>query len=133
MKPSHHAAFLDICQRLGLDPDQMPVSKKAWYGWGGAMGPAQFIPRTWVGYEKRVTAITGHNPPSPWNTEDAFVASALYLANAGATGKTYATEWKAAMIYLAGSNWDKPYLRFYGDQVMDLVGTIQAQIDILRQ
>lgn len=132
MKPSHHSAFLDICKRLGLNPDLMPVSKKAWYGWGGAMGPAQFIPRTWLGYESRVATITGHNPPSPWDIEDAFVASALYLANAGATAKTYNAEWKAAMIYLAGSNWQKPYLRFYGDQVMDLAATIQEQINLIK-
>ena len=40
--------FSYITQALGLDPDKMPVSKKPWYGWGGAMGPGQFIPSTWV-------------------------------------------------------------------------------------
>ena len=42
--------FVYITQTLGLDPNQMPVSKKPSYGWGGAMGPGQFIPSTWVCY-----------------------------------------------------------------------------------
>ncbi|MCX6788047.1 MAG: hypothetical protein NT108_02715 [Candidatus Kaiserbacteria bacterium] len=40
--------FSYVTQTLGLDPDKMPVSKKPWYGWGGAMGPGQFIPSTWI-------------------------------------------------------------------------------------
>ena len=45
MAPSRdQPVFVYITQVLGLDPDKMPVSKKPWYGWGGAMGPGQFIP-----------------------------------------------------------------------------------------
>jgi hypothetical protein len=61
------------------------------------------------------------------------VASALYLANKGATDKTKEAEWKAAMMYLAGGNWQKASLRFYGDQVMDLAQQFQEQIDILEK
>jgi peptidoglycan hydrolase CwlO-like protein len=50
--------FVYITQKLGLDPDKMPVSKKPWYGWGGAMGPGQFIPSTWVCYGGFVNANT---------------------------------------------------------------------------
>ncbi len=132
MRANQHSAYLSICEKLGLNPDSMPVSKKAWYGWGGAMGPAQFLPSTWLGYESRIAAVTGHNPPSPWDIEDAFVAAALYLANAGAAAQTYNAEWKAAMIYLAGSNWNKSYLRFYGDQVMSLAASIQEQINLIK-
>ncbi len=39
-----------ITDTLGLDPASMPVSAKPGYGWGGAMGPAQFIPSTWACY-----------------------------------------------------------------------------------
>ena len=133
MKPSQRSYYLQICEKLGINPDKYPVSKKAWYGWGGAMGPAQFLPATWLGYESRIAEITGNNPPSPWNVKDAFVAAALYLANKGANQQTYDVEWKAAMIYLAGSRWNKPYLAFYGDQVMSLTAQFQEQIDILEK
>lgn len=51
--------FVYITQTLGLDPDKMPVSKKPYYGWGGAMGPGQFIPSTWVCYGGFVNVNTG--------------------------------------------------------------------------
>jgi len=130
MKPSQRPYYLQICERLGISPDKYNVSKRAWYGWGGAMGPAQFLPATWLGYEERIIAVTGNNPPSPWNVKDAFVASALYLVNKGADGQTYYIEWKSAMIYLAGSNWNKPYLSFYGDQVMALAAQFQEEINL---
>ena len=133
MKPSQREYYLQICSELGIDPDQYPVSKKVWYGWGGAMGAAQMMPATWLGYKARITEITGNDPPSPWNIKDAFVAAALYLANKGANQQTYNAEWKAAMMYLAGGNWQKASLRFYGDQVMDLAQQFQEQIDILEK
>lgn len=133
MKPSQRPYYLQICEKLDIDPDSQPVSKKVWYGWGGAMGPAQMLPATWLGYEKRIAEITGNNPPSPWNVKDSFVASALYLVNKGADQKTYNAEWKAAMMYLAGSNWNNKSLYFYGDQVMDLAEQLQDQIDVLER
>lgn len=40
-----------ITSALGYDPNQMPVSRKGGAStWGGAMGPAQFIPSTWACY-----------------------------------------------------------------------------------
>ncbi|MDP3762629.1 MAG: lytic murein transglycosylase [bacterium] len=126
--------FQDITSRLGLNPDLMPVSRRAWYGYcGGAMGPAQFIPTTWVLYEKRISEITGNNPPSPWDPKDAFVASALLLKDNGAAARTYAAENRAALKYLAGSNWQKSAYRFYGDDVMALAAKYQEQIDILNK
>jgi peptidoglycan hydrolase CwlO-like protein len=133
MKPSQQQYYLQICRELGIDPDKYPVSRKQWYGWGGAMGPAQIMPATWLGYKVRVTEITGNNPPSPWNIKDAFVAAALYLANKGAAEKTEDAEWKAAMMYLAGTNWQKASLRFYGNQVMDRAKQFQEQVDILER
>jgi hypothetical protein len=133
MKPSQRPYYLQICEELNLSPDTYPVSRRQWYGWGGAMGPAQFMPATWLGYKDRVAEITGNNPPSPWNIKDAFVAAALYLANKGANQQNYNAEWKAAMMFLAGSNWTKSYLSFYGDQVMILAKQLQEQIDILEK
>ena len=128
------SAFEDITSRLGLNPDLMPVSRRAWYGYcGGAMGPAQFIPTTWLLYEASVSKITGNNPPNPWDPKDAFVASALLLKDNGAAARTYQAERRAALKYLAGSNWSKPAYAFYGDDVMALASKYQEQIDILKQ
>lgn len=126
-------AFMEITDKLGLNPDVMPVSRKAWYGYcGGAMGPAQFIPTTWLLYADLVAKATGHNPPSPWDPLDAFTASALLLRDNGAAAGTYKTERRAALRYLAGSNWQKPAYAFYGDDVMALADKYQGQIDILQ-
>ena len=124
--------FAEITARLGLNPDSMPVSKKAWYGYcGGAMGPAQFIPTTWILYEDKVASLTGNNPANPWNPLDAFMASGLLLRDNGAAARTYKAEHTAALKYLAGGNWSNPSYRFYGDDVMGLAQKYQEQIDIL--
>lgn len=125
-------AFVQITSELGLDPDQMPVSKRAWYGYcGGAMGPAQFIPTTWLLYKDVVAKAVGHNPPNPWIPEDAFVASALLLRDNGAAEGSYTAERRAALKYLAGSNWNKSAYAFYGDDVMALATKYQEQINII--
>ncbi len=51
--------FKVITDTLGLDPNRMPVSAKPGYGWGGAMGPAQFIPSTWACYGGYINVKTG--------------------------------------------------------------------------
>ena len=52
--------FLHIVDLLGYDdPDEVRVSANPGFGWGGAMGPAQFIPSTWVCYGGLVNAKTG--------------------------------------------------------------------------
>jgi len=125
------AAFLEITSELGLDPNLMPVSKAPYYGCGGAMGPAQFMPTTWQLYKKSIAKRTGNNPPSPWNPEDAFMASALLLKDNGAAAGGYTAERRAALRYLAGGNWEKRAYAFYGDDVMALAKKYQEQIDIL--
>jgi len=96
-------AFMAVVNKLGLDPDSVKVSKEPTYGCGGAMGPAQFIPSTWLAYEDEVRRITGHPVPSPWNFEDAFTASAVKLARGGATSKDRYGEDRAARAYIGGS------------------------------
>jgi len=100
-------AFLQITQELGLNPDLQKVSAKptAYTGCGGAMGIAQFMPTTWLAYKDRISALTGNNPPNPWNFKDAFTASAIKLADAGANQKTYEAERKAYAIYVGGKYW----------------------------
>ena len=97
------------------------------------MGPAQFIPTTWLLYEDAITKITGNNPPNPWDPKDAFIASALLLRDNGASTQIYQDEINAALKYLAGSNWKKSAYRFYGDDVLSLAGKYQEQIDLLKQ
>lgn len=129
---SQREAFQAITSELGLNPDLMPVSKKAWYGYcGGAMGPAQFMPTTWQLYKKAISRVSGHNPPSPWDPLDAFVASALLLRDNGADTGTYAAERRAALRYLAGANWQKKSYAFYGDDVMALASKYQDQMNII--
>jgi len=127
------AAFLKITSDLGLNPDTLPVSRKPWYGCGGAMGPAQFMPTTWALYIDRIAKATGHNPPSPWDNGDAFMASAILLMDNGADKGTAYAERLAALRYLAGwKNAEKPAYSFYGDDVMALAAKYQKLIDILQ-
>ena len=123
---------MGITSELGLDPNLMPVSKRTWYGYcGGAMGPAQFIPTTWQLYKNSISKITGINTPNPWDPKTAFIAAGLLLRDNGAIAGNYAAERKAALKYLAGSNWNKSAYSFYGDDVMDLAAKYQEQIDII--
>src|SRR3989344_5730582 len=95
------ALFLSITQELGRDPFQTPISCGS--GWGGAMGPAQFIPSTWMGYRDAVARLTGHILPNPWNIEDAFVAAAAKLSKDGASSQTRAGEIAASKRYYCGN------------------------------
>lgn len=122
MKPTRdQEPFKNITSELGLDIDTTPVScpmknkDGSQNGWGGAMGPAQFIPSTWMGYRSKVTALSGKTTANPWDIRDAFLASAIKLKNDGANG-TDDGDWKAAMRYFSGSTNVK--YRFYGDSVI---------------
>ena len=58
MKPGRDITpFLSLASRLGFDPKTKPVSCPQSSGYGGAMGPSQFIPSTWALYEKRIAKI----------------------------------------------------------------------------
>ncbi len=126
------SAFLRITSALGLDPDVMPLSCPWLNGWGGAMGPSQFIPTTWEAYVPRLQKLLGMYP-NPWNPEHAFMASAIYLADLGADNGGYTAERTAALKYYAGGNWNKPQNAFYGNQVMQKATNIQeTMIDPLK-
>ncbi|KKT76211.1 MAG: Peptidase M23 [Parcubacteria group bacterium GW2011_GWF2_44_7] len=131
MRPADQQAFIEICEKLGRDPDKTPVSRKPSYGWGGAMGPAQFLPSTWLAYEEKIANLTGHWPPDPWDIGDAFVAAAIKLTQNGAVAGNENSEWKAAQIYFAGRNWNNPSYYFYGDQVMEFAAVIQEQLNLI--
>ncbi len=130
MKPSRDVApFLIITKELGRDPYVTPVSCPMSFGYGGAMGPAQFIPSTWALYKNKLKSILGR-PCDPWNIQDSFVAAGLYLSDSGASAQTYNTEWRAAMIYFSGST--NPRYSFYGNSVMNQAARFQEDIEALK-
>jgi len=92
------------------------------YGFGGAMGPAQFIPSTWLLYEGKITSLFGISNPNPWNVYDSFAASSLYLYELGAGQRTLAAEKNAAHRYSGGYSW-------YASDVMKRASCIQDFID----
>ncbi len=130
MKPSRdHEPFLQITKELGLDPDTTPVScpmirNGKQIGWGGAMGPAQFIPSTWMGYRNAVQSVTG-KPANPWNIRDAFIAAAIKLRGDGASNSEK-SEFNAALRYFSGSV-NLTY-RFYADNVLAIAERYEQDI-----
>lgn len=124
--------FLQITKELGLDPDGTPLSCPWGNGWGGAMGPSQFIPTTWNSYKHRISAVTGNTPPNPWDPVDAFTATGLLLADLGANAGGYTKEREAALRYYAGGNWNKPSNAFYGDSVLQIASGYEQQIKVLQ-
>jgi len=144
--------FLVIAQTLGFDPYSRTVScplirNGQRIGWGGAMGPSQFIPSTWAIYGGLVNSgngwtysqaadairrINGNPGPSnPFNNQDAFIATALLLRDNGANG-SYAGDRLAALRYYAGwGGATNPANAFYGDQVMNRKNRLANEIKIL--
>ncbi len=124
--------FLDLGLRLGFDPHRQAVSCPiaSAGGWGGAMGPAQFIPSTWKIYEARTANVTGHSVPNPWAAEDAIAAMSLYFSDLGTGAGGYTAEHRAAAKYYAGSKWATAG-QSYGTNVLALAESIQRDIDFL--
>src|SRR6185503_10848124 len=100
-------------------------------GYGGAMGPAQFIPSTWQLYSNRIAAATGQSASNPWDPRTATFAIALYMNDLGADAQTPTAERRAALKYFAGSHWQSSAYSFYGRQVMDKVSDIEQQIQVI--
>ena len=122
-------AFFAVIGKLGLDADSVKVSRAPSYGCGGALGPAQFIASTWLIYEAEVARLTGHNPPNPWSIEDAFMAAAVYLADAGAAGQNQTAEIKAANAYLSGkANCRQSICRYYSNLVLQKAAQIEKEL-----
>lgn len=142
MKGSRDAdPFLEILKELGLNPYSQPVSCPVFingvkYGYGGAMGPAQFIPSTWRGMRSSISRATGKSVPNPWDPADAFMAAALYLRDLGAGTQNWTNERTAACKYNSGKtcyvNGEAGPGLTYGNNVMWNADIIQRDIDFLR-
>jgi len=144
--------FLAIAGILGFDARSRSVScplvrNGVRTGWGGAMGPSQFIPSTWAVYggivksgdtwvySESSDAIrrinTSGAPANPFNNQDAFLATALLLRDNGATG-SYSADRLAALRYYAGwGGASNPANAFYGDGVMNRKAKFEGQIRVL--
>lgn len=130
MKPGRDVEpFISITKSLGRDPFHTRVSCPfGGYGYGGAMGPSQFIASTWMLLKSKISAAIGGGEPDPWAPRDAFTASSVYLAGLGATAQTYTAEWNAACKYYSGKSCTTPGVKnsFYGNSVMALAKKIQT-------
>jgi len=130
INPKTASTFLALTESLGMDPAKTPVS--CWiplysggvpYGWGGAMGPAQFISTTWNLYKNKVSAITG-KLANPWNINNAFLASGLLLKDNGAL----ANESAAAARYYCGGNYGRAECKSYANSVLRFANQYEADI-----
>ena len=144
--------FLAIAEILGFDPNTRTVScpivqNGSRVGWGGAMGPSQFIPSTWAAYggivsdgvggfvydrgSDAIRSINGGDIANPFNNRDAFIATALLMRDNGSRG-TYDSDRTAALRYYAGwGGANNPANAFYGNQVMSRKARLAEEIQIL--
>lgn len=109
MSSKEWSAFEVITRELGYNLTTTPVSCYVNGGkvqMGGAMGPAQFMPNTWLklGYKQRIEDITGIKPANPWRASDAFLATALYLSDWNAKTQNRQSEIGAVTAYLCGTS-----------------------------
>ena len=102
VQPAQATAFKQIMSSLGYDINSKKISCAGSVGYGGAMGIAQFMPTTWLGYKSYIAGATGHNPPDPWSVIDGVMGMAKKLANDGATSKK--GEYAASMLYYCGTS-----------------------------
>ncbi len=117
-----------LLSELGRDPLVTPVSCPLSIGYGGAMGPAQFIPSTWNLMKSAIAGAIGVSVPDPWIPQHAFMASALYLRDLGAGAATYSAEINAACRYYSGRACAGGPGASYGNQVMGRASNIQLNM-----
>ena len=114
-------AFEKITSTLNI-PLTQPVSGcpyPKYIGTGGAMGPSQIMPATWLGYEAKLQALKGGTAVNPWNMEDAMLAMGMILL--GKVGDQSIAgndelERRAALCYLGGCNVKNMW---YADKVLN--------------
>ena len=137
--PTRDLPILDtILKNLGRDPFETRVScpVSSTFGFGGAMGPAQFIPSTWDLMANKIATATNKTTPDPWDPADAIMASAIFLADLGAGIQDYTNERSAACRYYSGktcyTNGRANVGLRYGNKVMERAASLQRDIDFLQ-
>lgn len=122
--------FLQILNELGGDFSKTLVSCPQSIGWGGAMGPSQFIASTWMIIKDRLAAALGiSGMPDPWNPAHAFMATAMYLSDRGAVSGSFSAEKNAACRYYSGGACSRSSMvNSYGTSVMALADNIQRNM-----
>ena len=154
MGPGSVPVFKVMADILGFDINTQKVSCPiapggVRYGWGGAMGPSQFIPSTWASYGGYVNTgndvyvyqesndairqlLNLNGPSNPFRNQDAFLATSLLMRDNGASAGGYQAEWTAALRYYAGwGGASNPINHPYGDQVMERKARLEAEIRTL--
>lgn len=132
MKPGRDVEpFIQITKSLDLDYSKTlvscPIASAG--GYGGAMGPAQFIASTWMLFKDKIAKAAGVSNPNPWNPEHAFIASAIYLTELGAYSGSFTAEKNAACRYYSGKVCStKSVNNTYGVQVMAKADNIQRNM-----
>lgn len=125
--------FLTMMAELGRDPYKTRISCPLSYGYGGAMGPSQFIPSTWKIFAKRIAGATGSSVADPWNAYHAITATGFYLADLGASSQNEFDERNAACKYYSGRACSRSSeAAGYGNSVMKRIADIQSRMDILQ-
>ncbi len=135
MKPGRDVEpFIAITKSLGLDYSKTLISCPQSVGWGGAMGPAQFIASTWILFKDKIAKAARISNPNPWNPEHSFIASSIYLTELGAYAGNYTGEKNAACRYYSGKSCSTKHINnTYGVQVMNRAEVIQrTMIDPLQ-
>lgn len=143
MSDTQKPYFLQIMNNLGLNPNIVQVSCAICRdgSYGGAMGPAQFMPLTWDSIAKRVSNIIGVFYPSPFENLAAFTASAVLLKDNQDRCKTAFTKrndiWSCAAskyyggLSLRGSKLTN-FMRYgYGSSVLKRALQFEKDIDTL--
>ncbi|MCX6735640.1 MAG: lytic murein transglycosylase [Candidatus Parcubacteria bacterium] len=103
MKPDRDVEpFFKIMEELDRSPFFTPVSCPMKTGWGGAMGPMQIIPSTWILVKDRTAIALRKKMVDPWVPEDAFMAAAIHLKDLGADHGKVSSERTAACKYFSG-------------------------------
>lgn len=134
MKPTRDVVpFLEITKSLGLDPYNTRVSCPFTVGYGGAMGPSQFIASTWKMFAARIAAAAGVAVANPWNPSHAIMATSMYMKDLGAANGGFTAERDAACKYYSGRSCSTPGVQnlFYGNSVMNLATQLEADIKLI--